>query len=121
MTKETLTKADLAQFTGTEQWYRHPLVRSLLYTDGIKYMATKAGAYWLIDEIAFMQQHPGVKNQSFQVWKLKVNLEKSTALLICEDGNYNRVFEKKISFTDFPLDEITIWLTENVMLLPSEY
>lgn len=39
MTKKTLTKADLAQFTGTEFWYRHNLARNILFTDGVKYVA----------------------------------------------------------------------------------
>jgi hypothetical protein len=52
MSQKTLTKSDLAQFTGSEQWYRHGLVRKVLFTDGAKYVADTAGAYWLIDEIA---------------------------------------------------------------------
>jgi hypothetical protein len=42
----------LAQFTGTEQWHRHPLVRNILYTDGVQFVAQSGRAYWLIDEIA---------------------------------------------------------------------
>jgi len=51
--KNSLTEADLAQFTGSEQLYRHSLVKRFCYTDGVKYIAERAGAYWLIDEIAF--------------------------------------------------------------------
>ena len=54
MSQKTLNKSDLAQFTGSEQWYRHGLVRSILFTDGAKYVADKAGAYWLLDEIAHL-------------------------------------------------------------------
>ncbi len=50
--KPTLTESELAQFTGTEYWYRHAFKRSITYTDGVKYVAEKAGAYWLIDEIS---------------------------------------------------------------------
>ena len=50
-----LTKADLRQFTATEHWYRHPLNRAVLYTDGAKFVAERAGAYWLLDEIALLQ------------------------------------------------------------------
>ena len=53
---KTLTKADLIQFTGSEHWYRHAMVRDILYTDGVKHVAETAGAYWLIDEIAFAQR-----------------------------------------------------------------
>ena len=37
----SLTEADLRQFTGTEQWHRHAFVRTVLYTDGVKYVAEK--------------------------------------------------------------------------------
>src|ERR1700730_15173147 len=53
---KTLSKDDLTQFTGSEHWYRHAMVRDVLYTDGVQYVAETAGAYWLIDEIAFAQR-----------------------------------------------------------------
>jgi hypothetical protein len=31
------------------------------------------------------------------------------------------VFEKALEFTDFSLPEITLWFTDNTILLPSEY
>ena len=43
MTK-TLSRADLAQFTGSEQWYRHGINRKVLFTDGAKVVADRAGA-----------------------------------------------------------------------------
>jgi hypothetical protein len=45
MSETKLTHAELAQFTGSEQWYRHGLVRNILFTDGAKYVADRAGAY----------------------------------------------------------------------------
>jgi hypothetical protein len=56
MTTKSLNTADLAQFTGSEQWYRHRIVRDVLFTDGAKYVADAGGAYWLLDEIAFAQR-----------------------------------------------------------------
>lgn len=121
MKEHTLTQADLAQFTGTEQWYRHSMVRNVLYTDGIKHMASTAGAYWLIDEIAFQQHYPSIAKEEFQVWMLRVDLGQSTATLTCDNGNSRIIFQKKISYTDFPLDEIKIYFVNNVIMLPSEY
>ena len=54
-TRKTLTHADLVHFTGTETWYRHPLNKKVLYTDGAQYVAEAGGAYWLLDEIACAQ------------------------------------------------------------------
>lgn len=120
-TARQLKEADLRQFTGTEHWYRHPLNRSLLYTDGVKYVAEVAGAYWLVDEIALLQRYErSVAAEPFQVWKLSVS-EDSSAVLRCEDGNGRAVFAKTIPYTDFPLREFTLWLTNQTMLLPGEY
>lgn len=121
MKSQALTKSDLAEFTGTAQWYCHPMVKTILYTDGIKYVAEKAGAYWLIDEIAFQQIQPLIRNEPFQVWTLKVKLDQSTAVLICDDGNGRIVFKKEIAYTDFPLAELKMYVTDNVILLPGEY
>lgn len=83
-------------------------------------MIAKAGAYWLIDEIAFQQFHPRVKKEEFQAWLLKVNLEELTAVLHCEDGNGRVLYSKPIPYTDFPLAEIKIYVSDNVIILPSE-
>ena len=120
MSHKTLTKNDLRQFTGTEQWHRHGIARNVLYTNGAEYVAESGGAYWLIDEIAFAQPIRPVAAEAFQVWKLKINPDRS-ATLTCEDGNSEIVFTKKIEFTDFPLDEIAFYFTGNVLMLPSEY
>ena len=120
MTRNTLEKADLRQFTGTEDWYRHSLVRKVLYTDGVQYVAEHGGAYWLIDEIAFAQCDQKIAAEGFQLWKLSVNSD-HTAILTCTGGNNHLVHRKRITFTDFPLDEITFYVTDNVILLPSEY
>jgi hypothetical protein len=117
-----LTAADLRQFTGSEHWYRHGLVRDILFTDGAKYLADEGGAYWLLDEIALAQRggNNRVAAEAFQVWKLTVNAD-HTATLTCDDGNGNIVASKTIPFTDFPLPEVTLYFTDNTILLPGEY
>jgi hypothetical protein len=122
MTKTVrLNKADLTQFTGTEQWYRHGINRSVLFTDGAKYVADTAGAYWLLDEIALIQPYDKrVAAEEFQVWKLVVRPDR-TAKLTCDDGNDTILSTKEIEYTDFPLDEISFYFTNNVNYLPSEH
>ena len=71
MTSATLTTADLSQFTGSENWYRHSLNRDILYTEGAQYVAEAGGAYWLLDEIALANRYERrVKAEEFQVWTL---------------------------------------------------
>ena len=109
------------QFTGSENWYRHGLNRKVLYTDGAQHVAERGGAHWLLDEIALIQPYDkAVAAEEFQVWKLTVRLDR-TAVLTCDDGNGKIVFSKEIEYTDFPLDEITFYFTNNTILLPSEY
>jgi hypothetical protein len=120
MTK-TLQTSDLAQFTGSEQWYRHGIVRDVLFTDGAKHVADAGGAHWLLDEIALAQRgNKRVAAEEFQHWTLTVKADR-TARLACDDGNGNVVFSKRIAFTDFPLDEISLYFCNNTILLPSEY
>ncbi len=110
---------DLGQFTGSEHWYRHGLVRNVLFTDGAKYVADEGGAYWLLDEIALAQRFdPRVAAEEFQAWKLVV--DNGSATLTCDDGNGNIVAAKHIPFTDFPLPEISLWVENSTIFLPSE-
>jgi hypothetical protein len=114
------TQADLDQFTGSESFYRHPINRRIVYTEGAQYLAEQGGAYWLLDEIAIIQPYNRkVAAEEFQVWTLKVKTN-SSATLTCGDGNGNLVHRKRISFTDFPLPEITLYFENNTIYLPSE-
>jgi hypothetical protein len=111
----------MGQFIGSEHWYRFGSVPDITCTDGAKYVADAAGAYWLLDEIAIAQKYvKEVAAEEFQVWKLTVNPD-STATLICEDGNDNVVSTKQIPFTDFPPEGVTLWFENNVIYLPSEH
>jgi hypothetical protein len=120
MSVRTLKTEDLEQFIGSEHWYRHGMIPSIAYTDGAKYVADRGGAYWLLDEIALAQRFStAVRAEPFQVWKLAVSGNEGA--LTCDDGNDNVVFRKSIPFTDFPLAKITLYFTDNVILLPGEY
>ena len=110
---------DLGYFTGSEQWHRHPLFRKFTYTDGVQYVAEEGGAYWLIDKIMAVQTLPKLRNQAFQAWTFKVQDEKGE--LIATDGNSNVLYREYITYTDFPLQEIKFYFTDNVLLLTSEY
>ena len=117
----TLSESQLRQFTGSENWYRHGINRSVLYTDGAQFLAEPGGAYWLLDIIAIAQQHElRVAQEEFQVWKLQVRPDRS-ATVLCDDGNGNVVYTQEIPFTDFPLHEVKLYFANNVIHLPSEY
>lgn len=116
----TLHPTDLHQFTGSECFYRHPLFRGFVYTEGVQYVAEQGGAYWLIEKILSLQTLPTLKAEAFQFWTLDV-AENQTATLNCTDGNHRRVYREDMTFTDFPLKAIQFYLTDRTLLLPSEY
>jgi hypothetical protein len=111
--------ADLEQFTGSEVVNRHWL-GVLRYTEGVKYLAEKAQCYWLLDAIGSYQQQlqSNAQLRDFQVWRLIV-IGKS-ATLICEEDSDKEVLRQRIPYTDFPLPEITLYLAQKVLMLPSE-
>jgi len=116
-----ITQADLDQFSGSTQYYRHSLRPSLKYTDGVHFLASKAGAYWLIDAIA-SYQIPKIRKIDIQFWRLTVNEEERSGLremLLDIPGEV--VVKQEIPFTDFPLPEIVLYLANDVLHLPGEY
>src|SRR5688572_12881333 len=89
----------LMHFYGSINFYRHPLNRSLIYTEGIQYFAEAAGAYWFIDLIAFtLFKH--TRSQSFINIIMTVADGKATIRL--DDGDDNLIVSKHIEFTDCP-------------------
>jgi len=117
----TELRASLGEFIGTEQYYRH-WSRILVYTDGVKYLAENAGAFWLIDAIASWQpearKDPALRE--FQLWELFV-YENRSALLICLRDSDDEAFRQQIEFTDFPMDYVKLYVEGEVLLLPSEH
>jgi len=116
-----LTKYDLAQFTGTEAYHHfNILAPNVLLTDGGKYLADKAGAYWLMDVIA--SYLPKV-DDTFAVAKLAKDGEAWEFRL--EDGNDNAHATQTILYSDFPFDEMTLFVVRQddlwIVMLPSEY
>ena len=109
----------LRNHTGSLERYRH-WTRRFIYTPGVRDLAELCGAYWLLDLIASHQIDPKVRQEPFQVWTLKVAAG-HTATATAEDGDGRVVATQDIEFTDFPLPEISLYLTDGVLLLPSEY
>lgn len=110
----------LAHFTGTEHYYR--ISRRHLLTDGTKYLAEAAGAFWLMDAVASHLNEIGTTDW-FVLVRTKVADNK--AVMIYEDGNGHEHARQEIPYTDFPLSECVLyccWDGEHwVLMLPSEY
>lgn len=108
-------QAGLEQFYGSENFYINPLVK-YKYTDGVKYFAENAGAYWLLQEInGLTVRLPGY------FFNIEVISKDNKADIIIDDGNYNILKKKHIRFTDLPQGKWQFFLTDNVLMLPNEY
>lgn len=125
MTTETADKkkanliAQLAVRTGSETRYRLWTNR-ITHTEGVQHLAEAAGAYWLIDLITSWCTDPKIAQENLVVWKLTVNNDRS-ATLAADDGSGHPILQLNIPSTSFPLDEIKLYLTDDTLLLPSEY
>jgi len=109
---------ELFQFIGTENWYKHGS-GLLHYTDGIKYLADKAGAYWLIDLVASYQHK--LKHVPFQLWHIHVNDDDTAIVTIREDIGLKPLVTQKIKFTDFPMRDFEFYVSNGVLMLKGEY
>lgn len=119
---------ELRHFTGGGDNHQH-WTRRTAYTDGVRYLAEKAGAYWLIDVIvshqpAVLQKIRAAGDRNFQVWEVVVYPDRKCKVT-CHNGNGGDDKEiykvQRIEYTDFPLVEFKLYCADGVILLPSEY
>lgn len=124
---------ELQCFTGDLERWRHPLCRKLIYTPGIKYVAERTGAFWLIDAIASWLPSPQFRSairrdsriSEIHFWKLAVADDRSAVLTVVADTGEEPLIRQEIEFTDFPLAEIDLYCAFDrehwTLMLPSEY
>ncbi|WP_299427235.1 DUF6876 family protein [uncultured Meiothermus sp.] len=112
----------LGFFTGTLTYTRHWCGTTVYLTDGAKYLAEKAEAYWLMDIIA--SAHPYYKHAEFVVVEL-VKTDSSAVVTIKHSPSQPPYYTQHIPYTDFPLEYVKLYaaLGEGgvwVVMLPSE-
>ena len=120
MTVNENIESNLSYFSGTEQWHRLTFL-PVLGSDGVKYLAEKAEAFWLIDAIA--AHLPAVKATGDRMATVKLLKRKHDWLLTLE--TLDKTISQEIEYSDFQFNEITLYLCDNgfswCLLLPNEY
>lgn len=123
-------QAALAHFYGTDGYTRATgIMRSLVMSDGVKFLCENAECYWLMDVIAsHIMTNKRVRDEGFQTWKLVVNDSKGRVTMTRGEGQ--AIVTQDIEFSDFPLPEITLFVADGiggpndervrVVMLPSE-
>jgi hypothetical protein len=105
---------------GTEKYHKYsPFPAYPVITDGVKAVAEAAGCYWLLDIIGSCQGRWKKLDPRFQVWKLVVRKDKTASVRAYNDTKHVR--SQKVEFTDFPMEELKLYLIDGVILLPNEY
>ena len=131
--QKPLTHDELRQFTGDLERYRHPLNRRVIYTPGIRQLAERGGAHWLIDAIASYIGTPVMSRAiaederlgSLQFWRLEVREDRSAELVCRADSGVKPAIVQAIEYTDFLLKYIDVWAGFDgehwTLYLPSEH
>jgi hypothetical protein len=112
--------AELQQFTGSTEFYRH-FTNAIIYTEGVKHLATRARLYWLIDLIAALQPR-ALKDRAlreFQLWELRITNGK--AVVVCSRDSEDEAFRMPLKVADSALDYVRLYLETGTLLLPSEH
>jgi hypothetical protein len=120
MLDKTKLLNEFKHFTGSETTYYLPLFPMFRYTEGVRHLAINANAFWLVTDIFSYQFIKLFLDNPFQVWKLKVTPD-NKAIIQVEDGDDIVLKTISLEYTDFPLDEFTLWFVDGILLLPSEY
>lgn len=110
-------RTNLARFHGTEYYYRHPLCK-VIWTDGVEYVKESCNAHWLVSDVC-IQCYALRKKSGFI--RVRLSCTDETGTLEYTDGNGKLLHVHEYSYTDFPLDVIAFYFTNNTLLLPSEY
>ena len=113
-------KSELAQFTGTHQWHKFSCLSKLLMSDGVQYLAEKAGAYWLMDVIGSYQMvcNKDEMLRDYQIWTLTV--KDSKGVVKCLRDTNDVAITQEIPYTDFPMESIKLICENGVIMLPQE-
>ncbi len=116
-----LLQRSLAGFIGTTDYHSHMIGDlQLNLTDGCDFLRDQAECYWLFDAILSNQYRIRKRDRRFQLWKLEKQID-IYRTLTCKNGKKETIIARLIEYTDFPLDEITIWVIDGVAMLPCEY
>ncbi len=114
---------DFNAYTGTENYYKH-WIPAFLFTDGVKAVADKLGAYWFIDIIVSYQTKPSIRKEAFQIWQVESKNNKAVVVMK-PDSDKPSLVKQYIEYTDLPEGLLTFWLinegSTSTIILPSEY
>lgn len=125
MNTEAFIKAYKESRNGASFFVRHPLVRSFIFSDGMKECA-EAGCYWLLDVLATEIQGGYFKNRGSIFCAIRAEVKNQKCEITGEFFDHDPYpYKKQIVYADLPDGVWNFYLSYEddkvICYLPSEY
>lgn len=100
-------RAYASQCNGSENFYRHTLAKRMLFTDGVKELATVFGAWWLVDAIAsHMATSASLMAEGFLTWTLHPEGPLGAKLVATDGNDDTSIASQRFPYSDFPREAL---------------
>lgn len=127
MNTEAFTTAYNESRNGANQFFRHPLARLFLYSDGVKECA-EAGCYWLLDILGTeLPQAFRARQAPAHMCIVKVTVKNEEAKIVGEfEDDDAGPYRRNVEYTDLPEGEWLFYVSNDGdgflrCILPKEY
>ena len=127
MNTEAFTRAYNESRNGANQFFRHPLARLFLYSDGVKECAD-AGCYWLLDILATELPRAFRSRPQFtDMCIVAVTVKDESAKIVGEfEDDDAKPYRRTVDYTDMPAGEWLFYVSNDGdghlrCILPKEY
>lgn len=114
---DDLSLKELGYYTGSEGYFN---VMGFNATDGIGYIMENGYSWFVTDFLSLAMFNEKVKSEKFVCIKLIVDKDTKKCQMLVTDGNENELYKQKYEYTNAQKD-LTLYLTDGVLLLSQEY
>ena len=111
---------ELEDNRGTTQYHKIPFSK-IVYTDGINDLIEKCKCWWLISDMGIAISQDEKLQKPFLILEIEVREDNTAKVILKEDSDEIPIYEKELTYTDFPLNKFEFYIINDVMLLTSEY
>ena len=101
--------------------FLHPGKSPILISTGCKFLLENCDSSFIFDTIIKTRELEVLKGVNFEVWTLHQLKNDMSWILSCSTNcDKKPLIIQSIPINDFPVTELTIWVIQNVALLPQE-
>ena len=94
-------------------------MKNLFIAPTLDHYLQSKNAFTIVDQIIELQKNPQVFNEDFQVWKI-TKIDEITFSMELQDGNLNIILLHYFQSASIEIFELTVWLENSTLYLPSE-